>query len=167
MSDRPRLDDLLSRALELPAGERGALLDGAAASPDERRTLARLLAAAEATGDGPQVAPELWRELGAGLGGAPGEQAGGALAPGERLGAYRLLGELGRGGMARVYLAERADGLYEQRVAVKILERPASDAGAVARFERERRILASLEHPGIARLLDGGIAADGLSLIHI
>jgi len=83
------------------------------------------------------------------------------FAPGDRIGPYRVLRELGRGGMGRVYLAERADGEYEKRVAVKVL-RPGRDADDLApRFLAERQILASLEHPGIARLLDGGTAEDG------
>ncbi len=77
----------------------------------------------------------------------------------ERIGNFRVIGVLGRGGMGDVYLAERADGQFEQRVALKVIQRGA--AGLLRRFLDERRILASLEHPGIARLVDGGITPDG------
>ncbi len=77
------------------------------------------------------------------------------------VGPYELLRELGRGGMGVVYLARRADGAYQRRVAVKLLQRGAGDAGVLERFRRERQVLANLEHPGIARLVDGGTAADG------
>jgi serine/threonine-protein kinase len=81
---------------------------------------------------------------------------------GESIGNYRIVEEVGRGGMAVVYLAERADGLFEQRVALKVLR-----FGAVANlgrrhFAQERQILASLNHPGIARLIDGGVTPTGV-----
>jgi serine/threonine-protein kinase len=88
------------------------------------------------------------------------ESAAGSGAP-EHAGAFRLLHEIGRGGMGAVYLAERADGAFTQRVAVKVLKRGMDSDAIVARFLRERGILARLEHPGIARLLDGGAANDG------
>jgi serine/threonine-protein kinase len=86
---------------------------------------------------------------------------GTALADGRRFGAYRVVREIGRGGMSHVYLAERADGQFTQQVALKLL-RPGLDSDLDRRrFRAERQILASLDHPGIARLLDGGIADDG------
>ncbi len=78
----------------------------------------------------------------------------------ERIGPFRIVREIGRGGMGRVFLAERADGQFEQRVALKLIQHGAP--GIVRRFVQERRILALLEHPGIARLLDGGITPSGL-----
>jgi len=75
---------------------------------------------------------------------------------------YRILHEIGSGGMGRVYLAERADSAFEQRVAVKILKRGLDTEEIVGRFRRERQILANLEHPNIARILDGGTTDDGL-----
>ena len=80
---------------------------------------------------------------------------------GETVGAYRLIEPLGRGGMGEVYLGERADGRFEQRVAVKLVKRGMDSVEILRRFARERRILARLEHPGIARLLDGGETPDG------
>jgi predicted Ser/Thr protein kinase len=78
---------------------------------------------------------------------------------GLRLGAWRITRLIGRGGMGEVYEATRADGNFEQRVAIKLLQREA--AAQMERFQAERQILARLEHPGIARLYDGGVAADG------
>jgi len=80
-----------------------------------------------------------------------------------RVGPYRLERELGRGGMGIVYLAERDDGQFRQRVALKLVRRGLEvDDRLVRRFREERRILASLEHPHIARLVDGGLTDDGL-----
>lgn len=82
-----------------------------------------------------------------------------AFAP-ERVGNFRIVGVLGRGGMGDVFLAERDDGQFEQRVALKVIQHGAT--GLVQRFLEERRILALLEHPAIARLIDGGITPTGL-----
>lgn len=75
---------------------------------------------------------------------------------GERMGAYAVVKELGRGGMGAVYLAERADGQFEKRVAIKVLKRGTDTDEVLRRFRIERQILANLEHPNITRLLDGG-----------
>ncbi|HEV8632450.1 MAG TPA: serine/threonine-protein kinase [Thermoanaerobaculia bacterium] len=82
-----------------------------------------------------------------------------AAVTGRIAGPYRLLRSIGRGGMGAVYEAERADGLYQQRVAIKVLASPGSPE-LVGRFQRERAILATLEHPHIARLLDAGSLGD-------
>jgi eukaryotic-like serine/threonine-protein kinase len=81
---------------------------------------------------------------------------------GERIGAYAIARELGRGGMGAVYLAERADGQFEKRVAVKVLKRGTDTDEVLRRFRIERQILANLEHPNITRLLDAGTTNDGL-----
>lgn len=78
------------------------------------------------------------------------------LAPGRRVGPYRVVRELGRGGMAIVYLAERADGEYEQQVALKWMQDARLDEPGAELFRRERQALADLRHPHIARLVDGG-----------
>jgi tetratricopeptide (TPR) repeat protein/predicted Ser/Thr protein kinase len=78
---------------------------------------------------------------------------------GLRAGAWRLREKLGRGGMGTVYLAERADGAFEMKVAIKLLR--SHDLRFKEQLERERRVLARLDHPGIARLLDGGVLPDG------
>ena len=84
-----------------------------------------------------------------------------ASMPGMLVGPYRLLRMIGEGGMGQVWLAERADGLFERRVALKLLRPGFADAGLRSRFDRERQILASLGHEHVARLLDAGFAEDG------
>lgn len=79
----------------------------------------------------------------------------------ERLGTYRPIRLLGQGGMGLVYLAERADGAFEQQVALKVVRPDLLDRTFIRRFLQERQILAQLNHPGIARLLDGGALPDG------
>jgi serine/threonine-protein kinase len=81
--------------------------------------------------------------------------------PGQEIGPYRLVVPLGEGGMGQVWLAVRADGLYERRVALKLLRPGFGDAGLRVRFTRERQILARLGHAHIARLLDAGMSLDG------
>ncbi len=83
------------------------------------------------------------------------------LAPGSAIGPYRIVSLLGRGGMGAVYLAERADGLFEQRAAIKVIQAGGPAGFLLSRFEQERRILANLNHPNIARLFDGGQGPDG------
>ncbi len=80
---------------------------------------------------------------------------------GERIGNYQLLSPLGRGGMAEVWLAERADGEFDSRAALKLIRPDLGSEAIVSGFLRERRILARLAHPGIARLLDGGRSRAG------
>ncbi|NNF59640.1 MAG: serine/threonine protein kinase [Rhodothermaceae bacterium] len=82
-------------------------------------------------------------------------------AEGERIGPYRIEREIGRGGMGAVYLAARADGQFEQTVALKLIKRGMDSDAVLRRFYAERQILARLQHPGIARLLDGGLTDDG------
>jgi tetratricopeptide (TPR) repeat protein/tRNA A-37 threonylcarbamoyl transferase component Bud32 len=80
---------------------------------------------------------------------------------GESIGAYRLIERVGRGGMGDVYRAERENAGFKQTVAVKLLRRGLDSEDLLARFAQERRILARLNHPSIARLIDGGATADG------
>ncbi len=84
-----------------------------------------------------------------------------ALQAGARVGPYRLIEEIGKGGMGRVFLAERADGEYEQRVALKLINKGEDEEELLPRFYQERQALAMLAHPNIARLLDGGVTDDG------
>jgi serine/threonine protein kinase len=78
-----------------------------------------------------------------------------------RLGGYTLVREIGRGGMGVVYLAERSDGVFRKQSAVKLVLPSVNSAGVIARFQQEREILASLDHPNIAKLLDGGVTEEG------
>ncbi|MEN1727706.1 MAG: serine/threonine-protein kinase [Pseudomonadota bacterium] len=79
----------------------------------------------------------------------------------DRAGNWSLISELGRGGLGVVYLAERSGDDYEQKAAIKLIKRGMDSDAILRRFQNERRILASLEHPNIARLMDGGVLADG------
>jgi eukaryotic-like serine/threonine-protein kinase len=93
-----------------------------------------------------------------------GEEEAEALA-GQTIGNYRIIREIGRGGMGAVYLAERADGNFEQKVAIKLLKRELNTKILRRRFRHERQILAALQHPSIARLLDAGTTEDGVPFL--
>ncbi len=143
---------LVDRVLDATTGEREAIL--ATCIDDAVRAEAeRLLAADAAAGD--------FLEAPAPIGSAVGMlvQPSRATA-GDRVGAFELATLLGRGGMGEVWVATRVGADFEQRVALKLLPVPGDD-DAAARFRRERRILARLQHPGIAKLLDGGVTDDG------
>ncbi|MGH8250378.1 MAG: protein kinase domain-containing protein [Steroidobacteraceae bacterium] len=157
---RGLIDSVLKRALELSDGERERFLDETCdRDTDLRRAVDRMLQQCEVDDavlrPGGGAAGPLWEAL------ARDYSAAFAFEPGERLGAYRVVGMLGRGGMATVYLAERADGQFEQAVALKVLDVARDFDALAARFAQERRILARLEHPNIARLIDGGSTRNG------
>ena len=84
---------------------------------------------------------------------------------GQQIGNYKIIGELGQGGMGAVYLGTRADGKFEQKVALKLLKREMNTSALRRRFQQEREILASLEHPNIARLLDAGTTDDKIPFL--
>ena len=84
---------------------------------------------------------------------------------GERIGPYRVLGTLGTGGMGEVFLAERADAEFEQQVAIKVVHGGAFGRAVQSRLKIERQILAQLDHPNIAHLLDGGTLPDGTAYL--
>jgi serine/threonine-protein kinase len=167
-ADWARLAALLDEALERPPQARAAWL---AALPAEhaalRPVLARLLegdaAGARATGDAEtgdwlEAPPAILLDGDPDppLHEGPSETPGAAPAAGRRIGPWRLVRELGAGGMASVWLAERADGSLKRPVALK-LPHATWHAGLAARLARERDILATLDHPHIARLLDAGL----------
>jgi serine/threonine-protein kinase len=146
-----RLAELFEAALSLPAASRSAFLDRECA--DDLRLRAEvedLVRANDASGTFLQEPPAA---------GAAASAAGEMLAAGTLLGQWRVLRLIGRGGMGEVYEAERAAGDYEQRVAIKVTRR--ESVAQLERFSAERQLLARLDHPGIARLLDGGVAQDG------
>lgn len=116
--------------------------------PALRREIERLLVALDASDDFLEVL-DVGRATGLLRDAAPEEV-------GLRIGPYRVVRELGRGGMGTVYLAERADGEFEQSVALKLVRHGIDHALVRERFRHERQILARLEHPNVARLLDGG-----------
>jgi len=102
--------------------------------------------------------PEFWDE-------EPGPLEMQVTMEGQRLGPYRILRKLGSGGMGDVYLAERADEEYQQQVAIKLVRSGVFSAQVHSRLRQERQILARLQHPNIARLMDGGRTADGTPYI--
>ncbi|HEY3567945.1 MAG TPA: serine/threonine-protein kinase [Thermoanaerobaculia bacterium] len=146
-------EELFDELVELPAPDRARrLAEIEETDPALASRLARLLEADDETTDFlAQPAAEI---LGAGGDGS-------CLPPGTRAGSWRLLALLGRGGMGEVYLAERDEGTFVQRAALKLIKRGMDSRAIVRRFVRERQILSRLEHPGIARLLDGGSTEDG------
>lgn len=156
----PRIDSLLDQLLELPSSERESFLDDSCGDDAHLRdTLERLLTASESPDSvikpGGALLPAFWEGL------VSERVDPGRLPAGARVGAYRIVRPIGRGGMATVYLAQRDDGQFEQQVALKILEPSGNSTDLIQRFEQERQILASLQHSNIARLLDGGITSTG------
>ncbi len=152
---RRRADRLLDELLDLDDTLRAERLAAvAAAEPGLAALVGRLLAAAGETASD----FERWREAAAAFGAGPAPEP----ASGARFGAWRIVAPLARGGMSQVFVAERVEGGFRQRAALKLFTAQASPADSLARrFEQERQILAALEHPNIARVLDGGVAADG------
>ena len=161
-----RLPDLFAQALELdPAGRHALVREVATEDAALARELERLLLAESETSP---LDRSPWGAVGAPIG-LEGEAASDEPPP-ERIGPYRILRELGRGGMGRVFLAEEEAEDFRRTVALKVIYRPGFDEQAIRRFRDEVRILASLEHPGIARFLGGGRAPDGtwfLALEHV
>jgi eukaryotic-like serine/threonine-protein kinase len=154
-SDSQRIQELFHQAAELPTGERSDFLAAACAEDDAvREDVLRLLKADEAAAESDAwQRPAIDHEARA--------QNAADLIIGEIVGPYRLIELIGSGGMGKVYRAVRVDAQYDKAVAVKLI-RAGFDAGTIAaRFRTERQILANLEHPCIARLLDGGVTADG------
>ncbi len=150
---RKRVEELFEAALDRPPGERAAWLREACwDDPALHDRVQRLLAAHERA-EGVLEHP---LDGAAALLGLRSRRE--TLA---RVGPYRLVSEIGRGGMGSVFLAERDDDQFRQRVAVKLVPPDLDSEEVVRRFRAERQILASLQHPGIARLLDGGVAEDG------
>ncbi len=147
------LSELLGDALLHSEGERAAFLTSACGGDDVLRSeLERLL-------ESYKKAEETDRFNRGALDLVP--HAFPEADPPAQLGPYRLVREVGRGGMGSVWMAERADGLYEQNVAVKMMRSGFLPEDSRLRFEAERRILARLEHPNIGRILDGGVAENG------
>jgi len=163
MTDRDwkRVEELFLAAIERPKDRRDAWLEREC-GPD-RETLREVRELLERDqehegldGDGgPDTVQESIRSA------LRDASAGTAARPGERIGPYRIERELGRGGMGRVYLAVRDDDTFHKRVALKRMRGGLWQDELDRRFRNERRILARLEHPGIARILDGGGTEDG------
>ncbi len=160
-TDWEKIDDLLDEALDLPPEEWEAFLDRECGGrPALREELASLLTA---EADAPAflndeamdfAAPAYEPEEGQSIADDP------LAAPSHQVGPYRLEEEIGRGGMSRVFRAERTDGGFEQTVAVKLLRIGLDTEAARRRFRLEQQVLAKLQHPNIAALLDGGLTSD-------
>lgn len=134
--------DLVERAMDQPSPDRAAWIQSRRLPQAVR---ARALALLSGSRGAAAMLP---------TGGAPG-QAGEAAAP-ERIGAYRVTGLVGQGGMGAVYRGERAAGDFDHTVAIKVIRPGALSGSLIERFRRERQTLARLSHPNIARLFDGG-----------
>ncbi len=151
-----KIKDVLATALDMAPEKRAQYLDQCCAGDTGLRRHVELLLQREQ-----EVDPSFLNET------SLAESAAAVLAQednpwiGRRVGAYRILEQIGAGGMGEVYRAIRADDQYRQEVALKVIRAGQDSASVTTRFKNERQILASLEHPNIARLLDGGTAEDG------
>ena len=140
---------IFDAAVELTPSAQPAFLNSTCRDDDMRREVERMLAADYATVlDHSLLATHSFAE--------------GARLEGRRIGRYRIVDEVGRGGMGAVFSAVRDDGQFDQKVAIKVILSGLNTDTIARRFRNERQILASLEHPNIARLLDGGMSDDGL-----
>jgi serine/threonine protein kinase/tetratricopeptide (TPR) repeat protein len=149
-----RVKQLLEEAIALDTGERSSFLDHACNSDAGlRREVDSLLSSHEQAGTGFLKTPVLDLKMAA---------AAAPVRAGRRIGVYQIVEELGRGGMGEVYRAVRADGQYTKEVAIKLVRGGFDSAFVQEHFRNERQILASLDHPNIARLLDGGTTEDGV-----
>lgn len=157
MTDREQLKALFHAVLELPAPARAAFLDERCHDPEMRRDVDRLVAAHDRAGQ--------FLECPGGLYAAAAVAAECQPMVGKRFGPYRLLRQLGEGGMGAVYLATRDDAEYRKDVAIKIIRRDSATDVNLRRFRQERQILANLDHPNIARLLDGGTTEEGVPFL--
>ena len=152
-----RVKEVFDAALDLPPGERPALLTRECAGDENlRREVESLLESDEQAGSFIEdPASAIPRDL---LTAAAEEES----FAGRQFGAYRVLREIGRGGLGAVYLAARSDEEYRKEVAIKVVKRGLDTDDILRRFRAERQILAQLDHPHIARLIDAGSTDEGL-----
>ena len=148
---------LLREALDLPESERRPFLE--LASAGDAALMATLLRLLELDDDTDPFLDGPLDGLVAGLlaNNVDPEDALDDVAPGDRIGPWKVISKLGSGGMGSVWLAERADGAYSQQVALKTIKLGMDSAMVLAQFQRERNLLARLQHPNIASLIDGGV----------
>jgi eukaryotic-like serine/threonine-protein kinase len=149
-----RIRPILESALELPPAERPAFLEQACGDADLRAEIESLLESNDA------AQPGALRT--GGVSDSILSRPVFRLPAGTRIGAYEVVEEIAVGGMGAVYRVIRADGQYEQDAALKIMRAELGGDVAIARFRNERQILARLDHPNIARILDGGVTAEGI-----
>jgi serine/threonine protein kinase/tetratricopeptide (TPR) repeat protein len=162
-----QIEEVFQAALDLPEGERAPYISASCAGDEElREQVLALVAQHDESGDfieSPAV--EAVSGIRVSTDASATNPMTGAFddpAIGRRLGAYRIVRELGRGGMGAVYLAERADSVFRRSVAIKLIKRGMDTDFILRRFRNERQILATLDHPHIAKLLDGGTTEEGL-----
>ena len=172
MTDRPagpkplatsrwkQVERLFHEALDLPSSDLDAFLARECGEDAELREVVRRLVLADTLDDA--LVDRSLEDLALPLLTAPGAAHPSPLPPGTRVGRYQLGEVLGTGGMGTVYRASRADGSYDRDVALKIVQTGRLGEEAARRLRLERQILARLDHPAIATLLDGGVTEDGL-----
>ena len=163
-----QLMDVMQAAWGMDVADRPAFLDQIGAQdPKVGSNLEALLASDQNIGEflSQPLAGAVagLRDYGGSLSGeADAPTRGAEFIAGWRIGPYKVLREIGRGGMGTVHLAERADGLYQKRVAIKLIKADFGGADMQRRFRNERQVVATLDHPNIARLLHGGVTEEGL-----
>lgn len=156
-----KIEAIFAKAVDMPPAEREAYLNQACDGDDAMRQEVDGLLSADKDAasfiDSPVFEstsfPEMFGDI---------DESVPPTFIGKKVGNYRLVSELGRGGMGAVFLAERDDSEFQKRVAVKLIKRGMDTDFILKRFRNERQILATLEHPNIAHLLDGGTTDDGL-----
>ena len=153
LHDWNRVQSVFLSVADLPPEDQARLLDTACA--EDRELRAEIESLLESDRMNMEVVSTAIASEAALLFGAP-------TLIGGRLGAYRVVKEIGRGGMGAVYLAVRDDDQFDKQVAIKVVKRGMDTADVLGRFRHERQILANLDHPYIARLLDAGTTSDGL-----
>src|SRR5260370_22955405 len=151
-----QLKSVLQAAWELDPAERRAFLNGMCGEDAVLRSDVDALLAADQSADEFLAAPAV------DLDADPAIEESGGDRSGTNVGPYRIVREVGHGGMGTVYLAERADGQYQKQVAIKLVNTGTGDRDFLRRFLRERQVLAGLDHPNVVRLLDGGTTKYGL-----
>ena len=148
------IEEIYQAAADLPAGDRAAYLDSACnGDASIRREVGALLADED---DGSSVMEAAVGRAAVNLTAPPRTEVG------RKIGPYRVLSELGRGGMGAVYKAVRDDDTFKKEVAIKVVRGGVGNEFLLSRFRHERRMLATLEHPNIARVLDGGETDDAM-----
>jgi serine/threonine protein kinase/tetratricopeptide (TPR) repeat protein len=161
-----QIEDVFQAAIDLPSGERRKFIAEACGGDEDLRAQVEVLITQhDEAGDfieSPAFAATGFRTMGHSNADTLMTESFDDPSIGRSVGAYKIVREIGRGGMGAVYLAERADSEFRRRVAIKLIKRGMDTDFILRRFRKERQILASLDHPNIARLLDGGTSEDGL-----
>jgi serine/threonine protein kinase len=153
LDDWNRVQSLFLSVADLPPEDRARRLD--AACLDDRELRAEVESLLQSDGEDACI-------ISSTIAGEAAMLFGSGTVSGDRLGSYRVVKAIGRGGMGDVFLAVRDDDQFQKQVAIKVVRRGMDTADVLRRFQHERQILANLDHPYIARLLDAGTTFDGL-----